>query len=354
MEDEHADKRARVLVVDDVEDNRDVLTRRLLRQGLYVSTAVDGRDALNALANKPFDLVLLDIMMPELDGYQVLESMKADPRLKDIPVIVISALDEVDSIVRCIKLGAEDYLTKPFNATILRARVESCLAQKAFRDKEKAYLNRIEDEKQRADQLLRVILPDPIAKELTATGQVEPRRHEDIAVLFVDIVGFTSYCDQREPAEVLAGLQTIVREFEESCEDHHVEKIKTIGDGFMAACGLDSSIDNPVLNCVDAGYDMIRAAHSLSLHWEIRVGIHVGPVVAGIVGDRRFTYDLWGDTVNTAARVEQNGLPSRVNLSATAWQRLDAAYRAESEIEIDIKGKGLMKIVHLESNLMQK
>ncbi len=338
---------AHVLVVDDIEDNRIVLSRRLSRRGHEVATAIDGIDALEQLEAGQYDLVLLDIMMPRLDGYGVLEQMKADLRLRDIPVIVISALDQVESIVRCIKLGADDYLPKPFEPTILRARVDSCLQRKMFRDKEIAYTRQIEEEKARVNQLLRVILPDVIADELADTGRVEPRRHEDVAVLFADVVGFTAFCDHREPDEVLPILQEMVCSFEAASARHGLEKIKTIGDSYMGASGLLSTSGNPVENCVNAGQEMIQAANSLDARWQIRVGIHIGPVMAGIVGDRRFSFDLWGDTVNTAARVEHHGAAGCVNLSAAAWSRVHDIYPDHSSSEVVVKGKGSIEIIQL-------
>ena len=137
-----------LLVVDDNEDNRFTLVRRLQRLGHdQVATAEHGRQALDLLAARPFDLVLLDIMMPEMNGYEVLETMKADSKLRHIPVLVISAVDEMDSVVRCIELGAEDYLTKPFNPTLLRARVGASLERKRLRDRETVYLKALASEK---------------------------------------------------------------------------------------------------------------------------------------------------------------------------------------------------------------
>ena len=126
-----------ILVVDDNEDNCYTLTRRLKRQGYdNVTTAGHGREALELLAARPFDLVLLDVMMPDMNGYEVLETMKADPALRGIPVVMISALDEADSVARCIEIGAEDYLAKPFDPTLLRDRVRDCLEKKRLRDSE--------------------------------------------------------------------------------------------------------------------------------------------------------------------------------------------------------------------------
>jgi CheY-like chemotaxis protein len=134
---------ATLLIVDDNDINRDVLSRRLERQGYTVAVATDGRQALEAVRTQPFDLILLDVIMPEMNGYQVLEQLKADATLRDIPVIVISALDELDSVVRCIERGAEDYLPKPFNPVLLRARIGACLEKKRLRDQEVEYLRNV-------------------------------------------------------------------------------------------------------------------------------------------------------------------------------------------------------------------
>ena len=160
-----------VLAVDDNESNRDMLSRRLLRHGLTVDVAVNGLDALAQLETKAFDLVLLDIMMPELDGYEVLKRMKACDNLRHIPVVMISALDELESVVRCIEAGAEDYLSKPFNPTLLRARIGACLEKKALRDHEQEYLATIETTQKRlkrelddATTYVKSILPEPESK----------------------------------------------------------------------------------------------------------------------------------------------------------------------------------------------
>jgi two-component system, cell cycle response regulator len=132
-----------VLVVDDDPVNRAILQRGLERQGHRVRTAEDGRQAVEMLASEPVDVVLLDVLMPEMDGYAVLERMKADDRLRDIPVVVVSALDEMESVVRCIEMGAEDYLPKPFDPTLLRARINAGLAKKRLRDLEAEYLEQV-------------------------------------------------------------------------------------------------------------------------------------------------------------------------------------------------------------------
>ncbi len=333
----------RLLVVDDNEINRDVLRRRLQSQGHQIALAASGAEALTLARAQPFDLILLDILMPEMSGLEVLQRLKGDAQLKHLPVIMISALDEMDSIIQSIEMGAEDYLPKPFEPAILRARVGACLEKKRLRDREVEYLEQIEAERNRADGLLHVILPAEVVKELKATNQVMPRRYENVAIMFTDIVSFTPYCDKHQPEEIVDNLQQMVVAFEELSVLHHLQKIKTIGDSFMAACGLLQTIENPVLECVRCGLKMIEAARRLPAAWEIRIGIHCGPVVAGVLGRHQYQFDLWSDTVNTAARMESHGIPGAVTLSEAAYQAVAQAYRCELLEAASIKGKGELK-----------
>jgi class 3 adenylate cyclase len=339
----------RILVVDDVATNRDVLVRRLERRGHETAQAGDGAEALERLgADGPFDLVLLDLLMPGMNGYETLRRMKEDPGLRHVPVILVTALGEVESVVRCLEAGAEDYVTKPFDPVILEARIGAALERKRLRDREALHLARIEEEQQRADRLLRVILPGVVVEELQARSRVAPRRREEVAVLFTDVVGFTTYCGENDPDRVMDGLQEMVEMFEEHAERHGLEKIKTIGDAFMAAAGLLEPVDDPVLACVRCGLDMVAGTGTLASGWQVRVGIHHGEVMAGIVGHKKFLYDVWGDTVNTASRVESNGLPGQVCLSKEAWQKVEGRCRGRSRGMVEVKGKGAMELFVVE------
>ena len=335
-----------ILVVDDNEDNRYTLTRRLKRQGHgHVVTAEHGRQALELLDERAFDLVLLDIMMPEMNGYEVLETIKASAKLRDVPVVMISAVDEIDSVVRCIELGAEDYLSKPFNPTLLRARVGACLEKKRLRDQEAAYRESLEIEKKRSDDLLHAILPAGAVRELKETGAVQPRRFENVAVLFCDIVGFTEYCDRHSPEQVVAELQTLVERLEDLTVEYEMEKIKTVGDAFLATAGLLNRVDDPVLRTARCGLEMSAASVRTAPFWQVRVGLHFGPVVAGVVGSRQFLYDLWGDTVNTAARLAEHANPGRVAMTATTWKRIRHRCRGLTRGPVEMKGKGEIELV---------
>ena len=335
-----------ILIVDDNENNRYTLERRLKREGYEnLGIAENGRQALEILAERPIDLVLLDIMMPEMNGYQVLEEMKSDMALRAIPVIVISALDDMESVARCIELGAEDYLAKPFNKVLLKARVGASLEKKKLRDQETSYLDRLEDEKKRADDLLRAILPPGAVRELKTTNEVKSRRYDQVAVLFCDVVGFTRYCDQHPPEQVVSELQALVAAFEDIAERHGMEKIKTIGDAFLATAGLLTAIDEPLLASIRCGLDMVAASRSIEPHWEVRVGIHQGPVVAGIMGQRQYLFDLWGDTVNIAARIVGQAAPGTVVISGPAWMEVRNRCKGKSRGMVELKGKGSFELV---------
>jgi len=335
----------RILVVDDEELNRHLLQRWLIRQGHEVTFGANGREALDLIHQHSFDLILLDVLMPELNGFEVLLRIKSEPNTRDLPVIMISALTELDSVVRCIENGAEDYLPKPFQPVLLNARINACLEKKRLRDREMEFVKKIDQERERYNELLHVMLPAEIVQELKKTQVVTPRRYESVAVLFADIAGFTRFCDGHPPEEVVPLLQSLVSEFELITEHHGVQKIKTIGDSFMAVAGLLRKVENPVRACVECAIEMLHVAHEIPPHWFLRVGIHYGSVVAGLLGTRYDLFDLWGDTVNTASRVEHSGLDGAITLSETAWEQIAGIAEGEPLGLVEIKGKARIGMV---------
>ncbi|ACA16031.1 adenylate/guanylate cyclase [Methylobacterium sp. 4-46] len=335
---------ARILIVDDEPFNLDLLEQELELLGHTSVRAANGRAALDRLNEEPFDLVLLDVMMPALDGYAVLERMKAHEAWRHTPVVMISALVEINSIVRCIELGAEDYLPKPFEPVLLEARIRSCLERKRLRDREMAHLRTIERERRRADELLRAILPVSAVAELMETGQVKPRLFDDVAVLFIDLVGFTAWCHRQTPDVVVAEIQRLAEAFEIVAHEHGLENIKTIGDAFMATANLLRPHADPVEAAIRCASDMVAVAAAGAPGWRLRAGIHIGSVVGGIVGRTKFTFDLWGDTVNVAARLSGLGGGCTLHLSREAFARL-ADQRAVRPIgNVMLKGKGEIEV----------
>ncbi len=340
-----------VLIVDDNEDNRIVLARRLERQGLGVASAVNGVHALEMLTSSDYDLVLLDIMMPEMNGYQVLEHLKGHPDLRHIPVIIISAVDEFESVVRCIELGAEDYLMKPFNKIMLRARIGATLEKKRLRDQEKEFTRLLAIEQEKSDRLLLNILPEPVAERLKQGESPIADNHTDVTVLFADIVDFTRHTAELTPYEIVTLLGEIFSRFDQLSEKYRLEKIKTIGDAYMLVGGLLSEEANHIEKVAEIALDMLHTIGEYEHHdgspFTMRVGIHSGPVVAGVIGANKFIYDLWGDTVNVASRMESHGVPGRIQTTRAVYERLKDRFDFEERGFIPIKGKGEMQTYFL-------
>lgn len=324
----------RILVVDDNAGNRDMLSRRLEREGYFVDTAEDGRQALEKLETGSFDLVLLDIVMPELDGFAVLQSIRANQRWKEVAVIMISALDEIKSVVRCIEMGAEDYLPKPFDPVLLRARIGAILDRKRLRDEERlrtaqveTALQEAERQKQVAEGMLRNILPAKIAQELQSAGTVEPMYFEDVTIGFTDFVGFTIATEKLAAEEIVGLLHEYFTAFDRIVSRYGLEKMKTIGDSYMFVSGMPDRRPSHPVDAVLAALEMVETVRSMArpnegIEWQMRVGLHTGPVIAGVVGIHKFAFDVWGDSVNFSSRMESGGAPNRVNLSERTYSRV--------------------------------
>lgn len=335
-----------ILIVDDSEQNRNLLARRLERDGHTISVATTGRDALKMLGCNSFDLVLLDIMMPEINGYQVLQHLKSDDNISHIPVIMLSALEEIDHVVRCIEMGAEDYLHKPFDPVLLRARIGACLEKKRLRDREHAYIQQLRAEREKSEQLLLNILPSPIAGRLKRGENPIVDNFPDVTVLFADLVGFTQLSAQIIASELIGSLNEIFTIFDELAEQHDLEKIKTIGDSYMVVGGLPTPRSDHAEAVARMALDMLKGIAKINSRkgqaLSLRIGIHTGPVIAGVIGTRKFIYDLWGDTVNIASRMESHGLPDCIQVTETTQALLSGKFVFEKRGLIEVKGKGEM------------
>ncbi len=323
---------ASLLVVDDEESNRDLLSRRLKKQGFNVKVAKNGRQALQKIRSQHFDLILLDIRMPEMDGYQVLEALKKDQELSRIPVIMISALDEIDGVVHCIEMGAEDYLQKPPKQVILNAKISATLERKRLRDRERA--------------LLLNILPQPIVDRLKKGEQTIADDFSEVTVLFSDLVGFTELAAKISAEKLVEKLNQIFFAFDLLTEKYGLEKIKTIGDAYMLVGGLPTERPDHAEAVANIAIEMLQEIERLNKQnnndFRIRIGIHTGPVIAGIIGKHKFNYDLWGETVNIASRMESHGIPDCIQISETTYQHIKNKFIFSRRGPIYIKGKGEM------------
>jgi class 3 adenylate cyclase/CheY-like chemotaxis protein len=357
-----------LLVVDDNQPNRDMLARRLERLGYTVSCAEDGRQALDALERAEIDLVLLDIMMPVMDGYEVLAERQRSPRLRDIPFIVISASDELASVVRCIEMGAEDYLPKPFNSILLQARIGACLEKKRLRDQEKAHLGTIEaqaaelaewnrtlearvqqqvDELERVGRLRRFLAPQ-LAELIVSSGDerlLDSHRRE-ITVVFTDLRGFTAFAETAEPEE----LMTVLREYHQAMGELIFRYEGTLerfaGDGLMVFFNDPVPCSDPAERAVRMAVAMRERVGELTRAWRkhghdlgFGVGIALGYATLGRIGfEGRFDYGAIGTVTNLAARLCGEAEDGQILVSQRVHVAVEDLVEATPLGELSLKG----------------
>jgi class 3 adenylate cyclase len=327
-----------VLIVDDTPTNVGVISG-VLKDFYKTKVATNGEKALVlASASEKPDLILLDVMMPGMDGYEVCRRLKANPLTRDIPVIFLTAKTNAMDEEVGFGVGAVDYIHKPFSAPLVLARVKTQLALRAA-------LSEAHAARDQADELLLALLPKKAADEIRAIGTVIPRRYENVAVLFCDVTNFTSYCEEHEPEEVVSRLDALFVIFERITAIHGLEKIKTIGDAFMAAGGLLQEIEDPIGSAVRCGLEMSSTLIEARLGWEVRVGVHSGPVVAGVVGQERYQFDIWGDTVNVAARMSEKSIPGSVAVTKDVWEHVGHDFNGEALGEMELKRKGMISVI---------
>lgn len=339
-------EQARLLLVDDNPTNLQVLYEALEAEGCELLIALSGDEALGIAEEAQPALILLDINMPGMDGFETCRRLKENEATRDIVIIFLSARDSVTDKVEGLRLGAVDYISKPFQFEEVVARVNTQLELRRAR-KELELMHR------KAESLLLNILPRSIADRLKENERNLVEHFPEATILFCDLVGFTPLSAQVEPAEVVGFLNRVFTAMDGLVEKYELEKIKTIGDAYMVGGGVPDSRPDHAQAVADFALELLetipalRQAETLPLH--LRIGIHSGPVVAGVIGEKKFAYDLWGDTVNTASRMESNGEQDRIHVSEATRDLLGADYEFEARGEIEIKGKGPMTTFYLVS-----
>jgi class 3 adenylate cyclase len=320
---------ARLLVVDDNKVNRLLLARSLEIQGHHVASAENGRVALELLRREVFDLVLLDMEMPEMDGFQVLEQLVNDRQLQDLPVIVTSSLEGIANVVRCIELGAEDYLAKPVNPVLLKARIGASLEKKRLRDQQK--------------QLVRRFATPEVAQDLQNSGFALGGKRVHASVMFSDIRSFTTLAESQPPEETIELLNTYYALMFDAISSHGGVVTLMMGDGLMSVFGAPMPLPEHEEQAVRAAQEMVEMmvlfnrerAASEKTPINIGIGIASGEMVAGYTGtNERATYTCIGDTVNLAARLETH---TKVVQRAIL---IDQATRAALSERIAVEGLG--------------
>jgi class 3 adenylate cyclase/CheY-like chemotaxis protein len=371
-----------ILIVDDSSVQQLLLAAALKSAGhTNLLLATSGPQALELLASSvtPVDLMLVDLLMPEMDGLEMCRRVKADERWRDIPIIMITGNSDEESLDEAFATGVMDYITKPANKVALLARVRSALKLKAETDRRKAHAQELLqttvqltetlgalDEKNRSlelvlnslaekhgqlqlardqsERLLLNILPRPIATRLKQEDNaVIADQFAEATVLFADLVDFTPFSAQVSPQELVTRLNEVFSLFDQLAEKHGLEKIKTIGDSYMVVGGVPLPRPGHAEAVAQMALDIVAQLPTLGQPpFHVRVGIHTGPVTAGVIGTKKFSYDLWGDTVNVASRMEEFGLPDRIQVTPATYAQLNARFVLAERGLIHIKGKGEM------------
>jgi len=345
-------KQAAILIIEDTADVRTMIVCLTRAMGFEnVTEAVDGQSGLEMIRAREFDLILLDVEMPGLDGYGVLAAIKSDPLRRHLPVIVTSGLGELDAVVRCIEMGAEDFLPKPVHPVLLRARITSSLDRKRLRDIERLRLveaqlekELLQFEKEKSERLLLNILPLTIAERLKHGDHTIAERYSSVTVLFADLIGFTDFANSTDPEQLVSLLNDLFSRFDRIAGRHGLEKIKTIGDCYLVVGGLPEKRRDHAEAVAEMALEMLAAVADLNRErktsFGIRIGFNSGPVVAGVIGRKKFTYDLWGTAVNLASRMQSTSPPNSIQLPAGTAEALRGKFELVERGVIEVKGLG--------------
>ena len=334
---------AKILIVDDREANV-LLLDRMLRGAGFVSIAstTDPYQVCELHRKNRYDLILLDLVMPGMDGYQVMDGLKEIEKEGYLPVLVITA--EPEHKLRALKGGAKDFVSKPLDLAEVLTRVYNMVEVRLLHLETRKLYDRVVAEQKVSERLLLNVLPRSVAERLKADPGTIADSFPDVTVLFADIVGFTKLSEGMSPERLVALLNEVFTLFDGIADHRGLEKIKTMGDAYMAVAGLPLPATDHAARAAHMALDTIEALDRFNQQngytLEVRIGIHSGAVVAGVIGKHKFIYDLWGDAVNTASRMESHGVAGRAQLTEATLQRLNGQFPLEERGALEIKGKG--------------
>ncbi len=345
--------KGKILIVDDKPVNI-LLLDRILRDAGYVSitSTMNPGEVCSLHSINRYDLIILDLQMPGMDGFQVIEGLKEIEMGGYIPVLVLTA--QPDHKLRALKAGAKDFISKPFEIPEVLIRVSNMLEVRMLHMETKRLYDQLVAEKKVSERLLLNVLPQSIAERLKGRPEVVAENFtaviadnfDEVTVIFADIVGFTKFSAGVSPEILVDILNDIFIRFDTIADYHGVEKIKTIGDAYMAAAGLPIAVADHASRAAHMALDMIEAVNRFNKHsshqLQVRIGLDTGAVTAGVIGKRKFLYDLWGDVVNTASRMESHGVAGRIQITEATRQHLSDSFLLERRAAIEVKGKGQM------------
>ena len=326
--------RGTVMVVDDEEQNRMLLRDPLEAHGYKVIEVENGIRALQKVEEEIPDVILLDLMMPKMDGFEVCRRLKKYWRAAHVPILVLTALSDRKERLMGIEAGANDFLTKPVDVQDVVLRVNNAVYAKRLHD-----LLKVEQEK--SERLLRSILPKPIAERMKFGELNIADHHADATLLVADLVGFTALTASIDPVQIVSLLNEIFSAFDVLVEKRGLEKIKIIGDAYMVAGGIHSHHSDHAEAIAGLALEFQQQVGKFNQQYgttfRIRIGVHTGPLVAGVIGRKSFAYDVWGETVNTVCRLEATGGPGKIQISESTFKHLKGTYQFAPAHTVELK-----------------
>jgi len=392
-----------IVIAEDSRFQGRVLKAALESAGYSVHWGANGREALALIREHQPVLVVSDVEMPEMDGHELCRILKADAGLRHIPVLMLTALAATSDILDGLREGAAAYVTKPYDPPHVIDRIEHLLRHLSAPDtpgeplpleyrgetmqldvSRRQLLNlllstyenilrqntkleemhsqlsvasqRLGESLQKTQDLLYRVFPRQIADELANAGQSQPRHFDAVTVMFTDFVGFTRVAETMAPQQLIDGLEEYFRRFDALTATCHMEKLKTIGDAYVAAGGVPTANTTHALDAALLSLAIRECVKETSRElagsgmpsFAIRIGLHTGPLVAGVIGEQRFTYDLWGDTVNTASRMESGGEAGRINISDATFRLVEPFFECSPRGSIAVKNRTAVEMYFLE------
>jgi class 3 adenylate cyclase/DNA-binding response OmpR family regulator len=392
-----------IVIAEDSRLQGRILKAALESAGHLVHWGANGNEALALIREHRPVLVISDVEMPELDGHELCRILKADADLRHIPVLMLTSLAATSDILKGLREGAAAYVTKPYDPPHVLERIDHLLRHLSAPDtpgeplpleyagetmqldvSRRQLLNlllstyenilrqntkleemhsqltatsrQLGESLQKTQDLLYRVFPREIADELANAGQSQPRHFDAVTVLFTDFVGFTRVAETMEPNQLINGLEEYFRRFDALTARCQMEKLKTIGDAYVAAGGVPTANATHPLDAALLAMAIRECVTEAAREWEgtgmptfaIRIGLHTGPLVAGVIGEQRFTYDLWGDTVNTASRMESGGEAGRINISAATHQLVEPFFECTPRGSIAVKNRTAVEMYFLE------
>lgn len=324
-----------ILIIDDNQKNRAGLKEILAGAGNNVLIANSHIEAIPIIQNKDIGIIIINIDSSSFTGLDILNTLKDESKNKNTYKIVLTDSTKSGAqMVRGLNFGAVDFITTPLNPNLIRAKIE---VYKSLFYKD-----------QRIGQLLSNIFPENVLEDLNTKGKFSPKRIENGVVLFTDFVDFSLKAKNMNPLTLLSKLETYFTVFDEIMERYELEKIKTIGDAYMAMAGVSEDVPNPAIRACLAALEIKNYIQNEQLvakalnkeYWEIRIGLHMGPLVAGIIGTKKINFDIWGDTVNIAARAERASISGEITITESVKKEIETYFETTDRGKISIHKRG--------------